>query len=80
MKLFFTALVQMILVGAQTIFVLRLFWPGIIIGSFGISFIWTYNVKRIAFATIKDRLVYSFGATTGVIIGVSLAHLITTNI
>ena len=77
LQLFLTAFFQVLFVGANTIFISRLFWIGIIIGSVGISFIWTYNVKRIAFATMKDRIIYTTGALLGSLAGVGGAAIIT---
>jgi len=65
MKLFTTAFVQVFLVSANTFFITKLFWIGIAFAGFGISYLWTINVKKIAISSIKQRLIYSFGAMTG---------------
>jgi len=44
--------------------------------AFAISFLWTLNVKRIAFGNIRDRLIYSGGAMTGCMSGMILSHLV----
>jgi hypothetical protein len=76
MKLFATAFLQVFLVSANTLFIARLFWPGIIIASFGISFFWSGNVKRIAIGNLTDRIIYSYGAMAGGVVGVLTANLI----
>ena len=59
MKLFITAFVQVFLVSANAYFISRLYWVGIAFCGFGISFFWSINVKKIAFSTTKERLIYS---------------------
>jgi len=76
MKLFTTAFLQVFLVSANTLFIARLFWPGIIFASFGISFFWSGNVKRIAIGNLTDRIIYSSGAMAGGVVGVLTANLI----
>jgi len=76
MKLFTTAFVQVFLVSANTFFITKLFWIGIAFAGFGISYLWTINVKKIAISSIKQRLIYSFGAMTGGLSGVYLSKLI----
>jgi len=75
MKLFLTAFLQVFLVAANTLFISRLFYPGIAIGGFFISFFWSINVKKIAIGTIKDRLIYCSGAMAGGLCGVFVANL-----
>jgi len=76
MKLFATAFLQVFFVSANTLFIARLFWPGIIIAGFGISFLWSGNVKRIAIGNLTDRIIYSYGAMAGGVVGVLTANLI----
>lgn len=75
MKLFLTAFLQVFLVAANTLFITRMFYFGIAIATFLISFFWTYNVKKISIATIKNRIVYCFGAMLGGLSGVFIANL-----
>ena len=75
MKLFLTAFAQVFLVAANTLFISRLFWPGIAVAGFAISFAWSYNVKRISIGTIRERLVYCSGAMLGGLCGVFIANL-----
>lgn len=74
--LFFTGLIQVFFVAVNTYFITSRFWGGIFVCGFIISIIWSWNVKRIAFGSIKDRLVYSFGAASGSILGAYFSYLI----
>ncbi len=76
LTLFITAYLQVLLVSANTYFISNLAWIGIAIAGFGISYLWTINVKKIAISSIKQRLVYSTGAMCGGLSGVVLAKLI----
>jgi hypothetical protein len=75
-KLFITAFIQVFLVSANTYFIARSFYPGIAVAGFGISWFWTSNVKRVAFGTWRERLVYSAGAMVGGLTGVVMSKLI----
>jgi len=75
-SIFITAFLQVFLVSANTLFIANLFYPGIIIAGFGISWFWSGNVKKISFSGIKTRLVYSFGATIGGVSGVIVSSFI----
>lgn len=76
MKLFLTAFGQVFLVSANTFFISKLFLPGIAIAGFGISWLWTGNVKRVTFGGTRDRLIYSAGAMIGGIFGVLASKMI----
>ena len=76
MRLFVTAFIQVFLVAANTLFISRVFYPGIVIAGFLISFFWTYNVKRISIGNLMDRLFYCTGAMLGGVFGVYIANLI----
>lgn len=65
MKLFLTGFMQVFFVVANTYFISKGFTPGILVASFFISIIWSWNVKRIAFGDKKDRMIYSLGAMCG---------------
>ena len=69
MKLFLTAFLQVFLVAANTYFIAKLFYPGVFIAGFMISFLWTGNVKKISFSGYKERLIYASGACLGGISG-----------
>lgn len=44
--------------------------------AFAISYIWTWNVKKIAFGAEADRWAYSTGAALGSVAGTVLAGLL----
>lgn len=76
MKLFLTAFMQVFLVAANTLFISKVFYIGVAIAGFLISFLWTYNVRRISIGSFKDRICYSSGAMIGGLSGVFLANQI----
>ena len=76
MKLFLTAFLQVFLVSANTLFISKMFYPGIILAGFGISWFWSGNVKRISIGSVKDKFIYSLGAMFGGVTGVFVANLI----
>lgn len=75
-KLFITAFIQVFLVSANTYFIANLFWPGIAVAGFGISYLWTANVRKIAVGNMMARLTYASGAMFGGITGVLTSTLI----
>lgn len=42
---------------------------GFCITSFGISMLWSYNIKRISTGTITERIVYAAGSVLGTLTG-----------
>ncbi|HAE68376.1 MAG TPA: hypothetical protein DCG77_14485 [Sphingobacterium sp.] len=77
MNLLFTGFLQVFFVAINTYLITQKQYVGVIIVSFLISFIWSFNIKKVAFGTMKDRLIYSTGASiggvTGLLIGVLLS-------
>jgi len=73
LKLFITGFFQVFLVTINTYFIFKEFYVGVFFGSLTISLIWSWNVKRIAFGSFKDRLYYSLGAGVGSILGLILS-------
>lgn len=74
--LFVTALLQISFVSMSTVFIsARQLLPAVVVG-FIISFIWTFNVKKAAFGTMADRLVYSIGATAGTAVGYFIGSIL----
>ena len=43
--------------------------------GFMISFVWSFNVKRVAFGGWEDRILYALGAGLGTIAGVTISIL-----
>lgn len=64
-----TGFIQVYFVAINTVLLASKNIAGVFIASFLISLIWSYNVKKIAFGSIKDRILYSFGAGLGGISG-----------
>lgn len=76
MNLFLTGFLQVFFVAINTYFITKNFYTGVLIVSFLISFIWSFNVKKVAFGSLKDRIIYSLGASTGGLIGLYISKLI----
>jgi len=75
-KLFLTAFLQVLLVSANTYFISRTAWIGIAICGFGISYLWTLNVKKISASSTLERVVYASGAMIGGLVGVLISKQI----
>ena len=69
MKLFITGFTQVFFVAINTFFISKAIYGGVLICGFLISFVWSWNVKKVAFGTMQDRLLYSFGAGVGSLVG-----------
>ena len=69
MKLFITGFTQVFFVAINTFFISKAIYGGVLICGFLISFVWYWNVKKVAFGTMQDRLWYSFGAGVGSLVG-----------
>jgi hypothetical protein len=69
LKLFFTGFVQVYFVAINTVFLSKELYIGVFFAAFMISMVWSWNIKKIAFGSIKDRIFYSFGATAGSMLG-----------
>ena len=76
LKIFSTGFLQVFLVVINTYFISKSYLLGIIICGFLISFIWSHNVKKIAFGTEKERLIYSLGAMTGSVLAFYIGKII----
>jgi hypothetical protein len=75
-SLYITGFFQVYFVAINTYFIAKGYVIGIAVVSFLISLIWSYNVKKIAFGTQTDRVVYSFGASMGGTLGYFFAKII----
>lgn len=75
-KLFFTAFFQVLLVTANTYFISRIAWIGIAVCSFGISYLWTLNVRKISTGSLTERIIYASGAMIGGLSGVLISRFI----
>lgn len=74
--IFITGFAQVFLISANTYFISRTAWLGIAICGFGVSYIWTFNVRKVTTGTLTQQLLYSTGAMCGGLMGVVLAKLI----
>lgn len=68
-SLFFTGVVQVYFVAVNTCFLAKELYIGVFFAAFMISMVWSYNIKKIVFGTLQDRIVYSLGATAGSLLG-----------
>ena len=71
--LFFRAFAQVALVSASTVFIAKENYIGTFVVGFGISWLWTGNVKKVAFGTKKERVAYAAGAACGSLFGLLVA-------
>jgi len=69
LKLFLTGFLQVYFVSIQTVFLAKSFYIGVPIMGFMISFVWCFNVKKIAFGSVWDKVIYSTGASIGATLG-----------
>lgn len=76
-KLFMTGVVQVYFVAINTVFLSKELYVGVFFAAFMISMVWSYNIKKIVFGTITDRVLYSLGATTGSLLGLFTSDILT---
>jgi hypothetical protein len=74
--IFGTGFAQVFLVSANTYFISRTTWLGIAVCGFGISYLWTINVRRVTIGTKTEQVIYATGAMLGGLAGVMMAKLI----
>ena len=67
---------QVFLVSCNTYFIAKGFYAGAGIMGFLISFVWSFNVKRVALGTMQDRVKYSAGAGLGSLAGLIVSKMI----
>lgn len=72
----FTGFAQVFFVSVNTFFLAKGFYLGVLIAAFAISLIWSFNVKKVAFGSFRDRLIYSIGAALGSVAGLYFSTLI----
>lgn len=78
MKLFLTAMTQVMLVSMNVVFIANDQIVATLITGFSISFVWTLNIKRIAIGTRGDQFVYATGAMCGTGMGYYLSKFLIT--
>lgn len=74
--IFLTGYAQVFLVSANTYFISRTTWTGIAVCGFGISYLWTYNVRKVSIGSSSEQITYATGAMLGGLTGVLVAKLI----
>jgi hypothetical protein len=72
--LFLTAFLQVSLVSMNVVFISQKSLIPMLITGFGISLLWTLNVKRVAFGEWRERIIYSSGAMIGTGFGYYFAN------
>jgi hypothetical protein len=73
--LLWTGFFQVFFVAMNTYFISTRNLYGMIVAGFLISIIWSFNVKKIAFGSVNDRIVYAFGASLGSATGLGVSIL-----
>lgn len=79
-KLFITGMTQVFFVAINTFFISKSFYFGVLTTSFMISWVWSYNVKKISIGGARDRLAYCTGAAAGAVLGLALSEFLITQI
>jgi hypothetical protein len=69
-----TAYFQILFVSCNVVFIQKQSIIGVILSSFMISLLWTFNVKKVAFGGLVDRLLYAVFACAGAVTGVYLSN------
>lgn len=71
-----SAFVQVGLVACNVMFIAAGQAIPMIIVGFLISMLWSFNIKKIAFGSVWDRIWYAIGAGLGTYVGYLISHLI----
>lgn len=74
LRLFAMGATQVFLVASNTVFIAEFALIGNFVTAIGISYVWTHNVKKVAFGDELDRWAYTLGAGVGSILGSIFAH------
>lgn len=75
-KIVTTGFAQVFLVSFQTYLISHEHFLPAMFVSFGISLIWSINVRAIVLGGWFERILYSGAAATGTIIGMCLSHIL----
>lgn len=73
MKLFITGFTQVFLVAMNTYLISKAMIIPVFVVGFLISFVWTFNVQKIAISNNAQRVVYSMGAAAGAVSGLLIS-------
>ena len=74
--IFATGFMQVFLVSANTYFISRTTWAGIAVCGFGISYLWTINVRKVSIGSRSEQVTYAMGAMIGGLFGVLIAKIL----
>ena len=77
-SLFLTGFIQVFFVAVNTVFLAKSLYIGVFIAAFMISIVWSFNVKKVVFSSLKDRFIYSLGAACGSCFGLLISTPLTT--
>ena len=75
-RLFFTGFLQVFFVACSTYMISREYYTGVFVVGFVISWLWTGNVKKVAFGGAWDRVTYASGAALGSVSGLLFSVVI----
>jgi hypothetical protein len=75
LKIASAGFIQVLLVCINTYQIAHEKWLGVFLIGFLISFSWSFNVKKIAFGSMQDRIFYALGAAVGSISGLFIAKM-----
>ena len=75
-KLFITGFLQVFFVAFNTYFLSKEFYVGVFFCGWIISLIWSWNVRRVAFGSFRDRMYYSLGAGFGSLFGLIVSKFL----
>ena len=75
-KLFFSGMLHVLLVAVNMYQIAHEKWIGCFIVGFLISFVWSFNVQKIAFGTTIQRVSYALGAAVGTVAGLFISTYI----
>jgi hypothetical protein len=78
LQLFGTGMLQVFFVAINTVFLSKSLYLGVGIAAFMISMVWSYNVKKVVFGTMRDRVAYAAGASAGSLLGLLTSEYLTT--
>ncbi|AXR68266.1 hypothetical protein [Leptospira mayottensis] len=75
-SIFVTGFIQVFLVAINTYLISKEKYIAVFFVGGLISFVWTWNVQKIAFGTLRDRITYASGAGFGSLLGLLLTVFI----
>jgi hypothetical protein len=76
MRNFLLAFTQVLFVSLNTIFLAKNNPSMVFVCAFLISYIWTHNVKKVAFGSELDKIIYAVGAALGSLTGLILSRIL----